>query len=136
MISIRPKYATLFFNGRKKTELRRVRPHIQKGDIVLIYVSSPVKALMGGFKVRKVIQGSPKYLWSTVGEEAGVTKKEFEDYYSGLSLGFAISFSKVWQLKQPVYLNTLKKRLHHFSPPQSYRYIDIKEIGEEFLKLQ
>jgi hypothetical protein len=68
-----------------------------------------------------------------VGEEAGVTKKEFEDYYSGLSLGFAISASNVWQLKHPINLANLKKRWGHFSPPQGYRYIDLKEIREEIL---
>lgn len=133
LLSIRPKYANLIFSGHKKIELRRVRPRLQKGDIVLIYVSSPVKALMGGFLVRKVIQGTPKYLWSTVGEEAGVTKKEFKDYYSGLSLGFAISSSKIWQLKQPINLIDLRKRWSHFSPPQGYRYINLDEIGDEIL---
>lgn len=133
LLSIRPKYANLIFSGRKKIELRRVRPRLQKGGLVLIYVSSPVKALMGGFQVRKVIEGTPKYLWSTVGAESGVTKKEFEDYYSGLSLGFAIFSSKIWQLKQPINLTDLKKRWSHFSPPQGYRYINLNEIGDEFL---
>lgn len=133
LLSIRPKYADLIFNGRKTIELRRVRPRIQRGSIILIYVSSPVKALMGGFLVQKVIQGSPTYLWRVIGNETGITKKEFETYYSGLSLGFAISASKVWQLKNPIVLNKLKQRWENFTPPQGYRYINLQEIDNDLL---
>lgn len=133
LLSIRPKYADLIFNGLKKTELRRVRPRIQKGGIVLIYVSSPVKALMGAFQVQKVIEGNPKYLWRVAGNESGITKKEFDTYYSGLSLGFAISASKIWQLKHPILLANLKRRWAHFTPPQGYRYIHLEEIEDDIL---
>ncbi len=135
LLSIRPKYADLIFNGRKTTELRRVRPRIRRGSIILIYVSSPVKALMGGFQVQNVIQGSPTYLWKVAGNEAGISKKEFEIYYSGLSLGFAISASNVWQLKNPIVLDKLKQRWEGFTPPQGYRYINLQEIDEDFLPL-
>jgi len=133
LLSIRPKYADLIFNGYKKTELRRVRPRIKKGGIVLIYVSSPVKALMGAFQVQRVIEGTPNYIWKVVGHETGITKKEFDSYYSGLSLGFAISASKIWQLKNPIILANLKRRWIHFSPPQGYRYINLKEIEDDIL---
>ena len=90
---------------------------------------------MGGFLVQKVIQGSPTYLWRVAGNEAGISKKEFDTYYSGLSIGFAISASKVWQLKNPIVLDELKQRWENFTPPQGYRYINLQEIDENFLPL-
>ena len=126
LLSIRPKYAELIFSGRKTAELRRVRPQLQEGDLVLIYVSAPVKALMGSFKVQRVIHGSPRDLWSEVGKHSGLTKKEFEIYYSGLSLGFAIFASKVWRLEHPIKLSRLKQRWNGFSPPQGFRYVTLR----------
>lgn len=127
LLSVRPKYAELFFSGRKRAELRRVRPNVKKGDLVLLYVSSPTKALMGAFQVKEVIQGTPLYLWRKTGNHSGITKAEFEAYYSGLSSGFAIVASRVWKLERPIRLSRLKQRWVRFTPPQSYRYIKIKD---------
>jgi len=51
LLSIQPKYANLIFEGKKTTELRRVRPRVNQGDFVLIYVSSPDKVLLGSCEV-------------------------------------------------------------------------------------
>lgn len=51
LISIRPVYANKIFDGSKTVELRRVRPRLETGSVVLVYVSNPVQALMGMFQV-------------------------------------------------------------------------------------
>ena len=126
LLSIRPKYAELFFSGRKKAELRRIKPRIKEGDLVLIYVTSPVKALMGAFNVKQVLQGKPKELWREVNVSAGISRKEFDSYYLGAPQGFAILSSQVWRLKRPIKLASLKHRWARFSPPQSYLYVTLR----------
>ena len=56
LLSIHPEHAKNIFDGIKTVELRRTRPRLSKCDQVLVYVSSPTKALVGAFEVKKVIE--------------------------------------------------------------------------------
>jgi predicted transcriptional regulator len=129
LLSIRPEHANKIFNGSKKVELRRVKPKLSKSDTVLIYVSSPVKALMGGFEVDEVIEGAPDDIWCQVKEIAGITKDEFQKYFAGTNKAFAIMISKTWDLETPLDLLELKSKWLNFHPPQSYRYITLEEAA-------
>jgi predicted transcriptional regulator len=129
LLSIRPKYAEQIFAGEKTVELRRVRPKVSSGDTVLVYVSSPTKALIGAFEVDKVLELSPGNLWSKVHDIAGITEEEFSNYYDGSERAFGIFIKKSWHFKAPLALESLKMRWKNFHPPQSYRYISIQEAG-------
>ena len=130
LLSIRPKYADQIFQHTKTVELRRVRPkRLENGDLVLIYVSSPVQALMGAFKVDKIIEKPLKQLWLRVGNQAGITRQEFDAYYNGRAVGIGIFFKiqDVWQLPKPITLDILKKQ--NFYPPQGFRYATASETA-------
>jgi predicted transcriptional regulator len=129
LLSIRPKYAELIFKGEKTVELRRVKPKITAGDIVLVYVSSPTKALLGAFEVDKVVESSPESLWAKVNNIAGITEAEFIDYYEGTEKAYGIFIKKSWHLDTPLGLSNLKKAWNNFHPPQSYRYVSVKEAS-------
>jgi len=127
LISVHPKYVKKIFAGEKTVELRKVRPKISNGDVVLVYASSPTMALVGGFEVDKVIEANPADLWSKVRKSAGLTKDEFSDYYNGSSHAYGIFIKEPWCFETPLALKILRKRLAGFHPPQSYRYISTQE---------
>ena len=59
LMSIRPQYATKIFDGIKTVELRRVKPKfLAEGDLIFVYVSSPVKSLVGAFTVSSITEKS------------------------------------------------------------------------------
>ena len=76
-MSIKPKYANLIFAGTKTIELRRVCPKVGLGDLVLVYVSSPRMALVGGFEVAGIVSGEPQTLCKKWQPQSGVEKKPF-----------------------------------------------------------
>lgn len=128
LLSIRPRYADMIFEGSKTVELRRVRPrNIIKGDLVLLYVSSPIQSLAGAFQVEQVVERSVKTLWQLVKEKAGISRQEFDAYYQGASTGVAIFFQQVWQIPEPIVLDELR-RSANFKPPQSFRYVTKNEM--------
>lgn len=129
LLSIQSKYAEKIFNGKKRVELRRVRPRLEKGDYVFVYVPSPQKALVGTFEVEKVIEGIPQYLWEDVKKDAGMTLEEFQNYYFERSLGFGIFLSKTWSFSRQVNLDSLKQVWPEFQPPQGYRYLTPSEAN-------
>jgi len=124
LLSIRPKYAERIFTGTKTVELRRIRPKIMESNIVLIYVTSPVKSFSGVCKVEKILSEKPNNLWHLIKNRAGVSREEFDNYYKGANEAFAISFNKVWELKKPIELNKIKRHIPNFKPPQGYWYIN------------
>jgi len=136
VLSIRPKYAEKIFKGIKTVELRRVRPkYITKGTLALVYVSSPVRALVGAFKIDQVIVEPLGDLWKTVRGKACISPAEFDVYFHGASSGVGIFFSELWLLPKPIKLQALKE-IMGFQPPQSFRYAKAGElVFPEFAEL-
>ena len=134
LFSIRPKYAKKIFDGTKTIELRKVKPkRLMQGGLVLVYVSSPVKSLVGAFKVKKIEEYSPSELWEKVREDAGISKSEFDDYYQNSTSGVAIYIDNVWTLPKPIELSVLRNLADGFYPPQSFRYTSLKYLDEPIL---
>jgi predicted transcriptional regulator len=134
LLSIHPEFAEKVFTGEKSVELRRTKPRVKKGDRVLVYVSSPVKSLVGFFEVENVVNDHPDSLWTKVSQEAGVTREQFRDYYAGASEGYAIFICKRRRFRYPLNLNVLRERFAIFSPPQSYRYLE-PEVTRDIIAL-
>ncbi len=126
-MSIRPNYAAQIFDGTKTVELRRVRPRLTTGELVLVYASSPVKALLGAFEVSRVIAAPPSRLWNRVRRKAGTTREQFDNYFNGASWGYGIVLGRTWQFEKPVGLERLRQRQSNFRPPQSYHYLTAKQ---------
>ena len=127
VISIRPRFAEMIFDGSKTVELRRVCPKISAGDLALVYASSPVKELQGAFEVAKVISTSPTALWRKVGKRSGITRKEFLGYLQGKVAAHALVVKRAWKLPVPVRLSALRRRKGGFRPPQNFHYLKRNE---------
>lgn len=128
LLSIKPRFVDLIFNGIKTVELRRVKPRVQVGDLVVVYASGKTKGMVGAFEVAGVTAATPSAIWRKHNGGSGLSKQEFDSYFSGVSVGYAIRIGKVWKIHEPVSLNTLRKRSAGFRPPQSYHYWKLDEL--------
>ncbi|MEO1430612.1 MAG: ASCH domain-containing protein [Cyanobacteria bacterium J06633_8] len=134
LLSIKPKYASKIFSGEKTVELRRVRTRLTIDDIVLVYVSSPTKALVGLFEVENIIQKrielrhDIKTYWNLVHEKAGISSQDFEKYYQGASFFVGIFLRNPKKFDVSINLESLRKQIPEFTPPQSYRYLKEQEF--------
>lgn len=128
-MSIRPQYADKIFNGIKTVELRRVKPKfLAEGDLIFVYVSSPVKSLVGAFTVSSITEKSLTSLWKNVKDYAGVSRSEFLNYFQNVEKGAAIFIKDVWLLPKPIHLAELKKEVKGFHPPQNFRYTSVRQV--------
>ncbi len=123
LLSIRPRFIDGILDGTKTIELRRTLPRVQPGDSVLVYATSPVKAIVGGFAIEDLVQASPAGLWDTVKHLAGITRLEYDDYFNGAAVGYGIKVAGPWRMPNPISLSTLRARRPSFRPPQSYAYL-------------
>jgi predicted transcriptional regulator len=120
VMSIKPHYAERIFAGSKAVELRRTRPHVQTGDVVLVYASSPVKALIGAFAVGGVVSDDVSGLWERYSSTLGVSQEEYDDYFAGADLAHGLLVADRVNFT-PVPLDALRRRAS-FRPPQSYMF--------------
>lgn len=133
LISIKPEYASKIFSGQKTVELRRVKTRLQPNDLVIVYVTSPLKVLMGSFKVKKVtteenLEIKIDNFWHLIKNDACIDREGFIDYYKGATIGVAIFIIEAHKFTKSVPLQLLKDRVKNFHPPQSYHYLDNKDI--------
>jgi predicted transcriptional regulator len=123
LMSIRPLHASKILTGQKTVELRRKFPELTtNGAIALIYSSSPVRAIVGYARIKRVMKLPVPRIWKEHGAAACISKGEFESYFAGLTYGFAILLEGVRPLKKRVMAKDLELQFG-IVPPQSYRYV-------------
>ncbi|HPA20711.1 MAG TPA: hypothetical protein PLU30_23385 [Verrucomicrobiae bacterium] len=127
LLSIKPRFADAIFGGAKKFELRRIRPRVSGGDLVLVYVTSPRGVLEGAFVVEEVLAKPPDRLWARVKEHCGLDRSEFTEYFATARRGYAIRIGKTWRLRSSVDLSRLRRK--RIEPPQGYRYLNHEEAS-------
>ena len=128
LVSIQPRFVEQIFAGTKTVELRRIRPRVTAGGLVIIYASGSQKALVGAFLIADMIAASPTTIWRHYGSKTGLTKREFDGYFANSETAFAIEVARTWRLASPIQLATLRRQQGGFHAPQSYRYLDLGEV--------
>lgn len=131
LLSVKPHFVDSIFNGTKKYEYRKNifrRTDIQK---VIIYASSPIKKIIGEFRITQVIWDKPEAIWLRTGNSSGIKRELFYRYFKGKEKGYAIGIKNVKKYELPfdpldVFLN--------FTPPQSFMYIDSNKLENYLVK--
>jgi predicted transcriptional regulator len=118
LLSIKPEFATSILTGIKRFEYRRV-PFAQPVDSVVLYASSPVRLVVGEFRVKRLLQAPLDTLWRSTRRFAGISRSRFYEYFRALETGFAIEVDVPYPYKTPFPLN----RIYSSNPPQSFAYL-------------
>lgn len=130
LLPIQPKYVELICSGCKQVEFRKRRFKRNISHIV-IYATSPIKQVIGCFKVQRIQEGTPDEIWQKYRLVSCSEEESYHKYYSGKSLAVAIEIDDLHILNRPVSLDFLSKDL---KPPQSYYYLP-NELFEKLVKL-
>lgn len=124
LISVKPHYAEAILEGSKTVELRRTRPTLPRGALVLLYSSTPTRAVVGWAKLTRVRAGTPAEIWRAVGDSAAVDAATFDAYFEGAEAAYALELNTVVEAARPVPLNVI--RSIGVQPPQSWRYLPLR----------
>ncbi len=124
-------YARKIVCKEKDCEVRTLFGSIDPGDRVLIYASSPIKAVLGMFTVSDVFVGRSEEVRRFLEERCTMFDEDnwrfFEEHYSRSSrrlLVIVIDLESVEAFEEPVTLETLRRLAPGFRPPMSYTSID------------
>ena len=120
LLSIKPKYSKLIFDGSKKFEFRKIIAK-KKVDKIIVYSSSPDKIIVGEAYVTGIVSMKKENLWEFTKQYAGITEDEFFSYFDKNEVGHAYQLGKVEKYKNPKQLKDLGVN----KAPQSFAYIDL-----------
>jgi len=123
-MSIRPEFAARLLAGEKQVEFRR-RPAARGVTHILIYATSPVRAVVGVAEVERLERASPRELWSAFADVAGIARSDFFAYFAGTRMGCAYVVKRIWSCSPPTSLG------RHGLPrtaPQAFQYIGGKTL--------
>jgi len=119
LLSIKPEFALRIFEGSKRYEYRRTI--FKRGEVttVVVYASAPIKKVIGEFEIGDILHEEPLVLWAKTGDQSGITKKRFLEYFDNKTTGYAIEVKEARTYDMPIRLNELMVPW----PPQSFAYL-------------
>lgn len=128
-LSIHPRFVDKILSGEKTIELRRRRPRSVAGEWIAIYATTPERQLRGIARVTEVRVGGVRDMWPEARLQAGVTKKEYESYFSECERAVGIVLADPVSFAEPVSLERLRELWPNFQPPQGFRYLDQEQAS-------
>lgn len=123
VMSIKPIFYNKIVNKEKTVEYRKVAP--KDVDVIFLYVSAPVKKILGYIVVDKIFTDKPDEVWLETKEVGGISKDYFFDYVGNKGQVSAIFIKRIVELPQEIILE-------NFYPPQNYLF----RTDEEFSNLE
>ena len=126
LISVHPIFAAEIAAGRKKVEFRR-RWSKMPTDVLVVYATAPIKAIVAVAEVSEVCRAGHAHLWEICKSFGGaITRARLRDYMHDLDQGVAILLGRLDVPK--IGINPLEAFGSDFVPPQSYRYLRAEEV--------
>lgn len=122
IMSIRPTFCKLIFDGQKVYEYRKRVFKRTDIDKVYIYASKPISSIVGYFTIKRIICDSPSIVWDMTHKQGGITKKLFNDYFKGNKIAHAIEIDEVVKFDTPI---DPRKVIKDFTAPQNFTYTEI-----------
>jgi predicted transcriptional regulator len=121
LLSIRPKYSQMILRGEKTVELRRKFSTRWEKSLVNLYESSPTQGLVGEAVIDKVHHLSVSSIWRQFAGRIGCSKKELQEYASGVNKLYALELAHVRPYRAPISVAWAETLLSEsLVAPQSY----------------
>ena len=121
LISVEDRYVRRMLRGEKKVELRRKALNAVPGTHVWIYSKLPKGEVCAIGVVDHIAVSSPAEIWERFGDVSGVTKSEFNDYFSGSDKSYVIVFKDISPLSVGLSLSSIRSKVGTFQPPQFFK---------------
>lgn len=127
LLSVRPRFARALLDGTKTVEVRRRFPDVPAGTTVVLYSSSPERALVGTMTVRAVARIAAEDIWRTHKDEISIQWDELSAYLSGASASSVLKLESPVTWRHAVPLDSMRRVLG-LEPPQSFRYLTARQL--------
>jgi predicted transcriptional regulator len=127
LLSVKPRFARAMLEGRKTIEVRRKFPEVPAGTVIVLYSSSPERAVLGTVRLKQITRVDPGRVWGMYADEIALDHAALVDYLDGALETALLEVEAPETWTRPVTLSTLRELLG-VEPPQSYRYLAVEQM--------
>ena len=120
LLSIKPEFAKLIFDGTKKFEFRKTIFKNSNIKTIIVYASSPMQKVIGEFEIEFILSDKLDNLWNETKRYAGINEDYFYQYFAEKERGFAIKIKNTKKYERALCL----KKDFNLTPPQSFLYLN------------
>lgn len=128
LLSVKPRYAHEILSGRKTVEVRRRFPIIPSGTTVVIYSTSPERAIIGTVLVKRSTKVDPSDVWKLHSKDIRIERDELIDYLDGASESTLLEVESPLRWDKSVPLDLFRSAIG-VEPPQSFRYLQPAQVA-------
>lgn len=118
VFALRPEFAQMTYEGKKKYEFRRAATRVATGATALIYEVAPVHLITGAFRIGDVCCGSPQDIAALEPDET--LRLRITEYLAGARVAAALEILTPVRFRTPVPITAVP---HLRAPPQSYVFL-------------
>jgi type I restriction enzyme S subunit len=119
LLSIHPKYTEAILTGAKQYEFRRTL-FARSVELIVVYATAPVRRIVLQFHVSSLLCAAPNAVWRKCKEYAGMSYREFSDYFEGSPQAVALGIGQIKAFRSAI---DPSDYIENFRPPQSFRYL-------------
>lgn len=117
LISVKPRYARAILEGRKTVEVRRRFPEVPPGTTVVLYSSSPERAVLGTVRLKQTSTVPSDRVWEMHSDAIGIAEDALGEYLDGAEASTLLEVEDPKTWARPVSLASLRTLLG-LEPPQ------------------
>lgn len=128
LLSIKPQYARAILEGRKTIEVRRSFPLVPAGATVVLYASSPEKAVLGTVRIKRASKLKSNLVWRLHRADIAIDEADLNVYLNGADESTLLEVEAPDFWEQPVSLSILRQTLG-IEPSQSFRYLRSDQVA-------
>lgn len=119
LLSIKPEFANMIFDGTKKYEFRRSIFKNTNVHKVVVYASAPVQKVIGEFAIADILKDDVETIWNETARDSGITRDFYLSYFSNKEKAYAIKIGEITRYRQARNLSDYNLNF----APQSFAYI-------------
>lgn len=126
-LSVKPRFARALLEGRKTVEVRRKFPEVPAGTVVVLYSTSPERAVLGTVRLKQTTRVDPSEVWGMYADEIDLEQGALTEYLEGALESTLLEVEDPETWTSPVTLSALREVLG-VEPPQSFRYLAPEQV--------
>ncbi len=111
LISVKPRYARAILEGRKTVEVRRRFPEVPPGTTVVLYSSSPERAVLGTVRLKQTITVPSDRVWEMHSSAIDIAEDALGEYLEGAEDSTLLEVEDPQTWARPVSLTSLRALL-------------------------
>lgn len=131
IVVVKPEYFDKLIENKDRVYIKGggIAKGIERGQVLLFYVTSPICGIKGHTIIKDLFSGEPATIWKKYRRQSAFTDEEYKTYTEGKPTVTAYSFEEIKETSECIYLGKIRGALDGFNH-QTGQKITVHDLGK------